>query len=327
MKKAFLYISGFLMLTLLLACGISLGGVDEEATQMAEMQQTMDHLGAAATSENGQDEPAEPETEGETLEDQEQQPSPTSTWRAAPCNRAELVSETIPDGTVMSPGQTFTKTWEIRNTGTCTWTGEYRIVFNIGHKMNGFTEKYLSQDVDPGEILNVTANLTANSAEGDYKGTYKLKAPDGTAFIKFWTDIIVEAEGFDIEPIEPLPDLDYSRPLGGFIVSNMAITITEPTHSGPCPHSFKLKICYKVEGEGQARYNLRICDPNNQCGYLHGQTHPVFNFDEDQIGQSLCSPNWGYQANKPGTYTVSVVCFDPYEKIMATKNFTCNCTN
>ena len=34
--------------------------------------------------------------------------------------------ETIPDGTLMAPGQVFVKKWEVQNTGTCTWTATYR---------------------------------------------------------------------------------------------------------------------------------------------------------------------------------------------------------
>ena len=35
---------------------------------------------------------------------------------------ATFVSESIPDGTHFQPGQTFTKRWTMRNTGTTTWT-------------------------------------------------------------------------------------------------------------------------------------------------------------------------------------------------------------
>ncbi len=38
------------------------------------------------------------------------------------CDKAQFVSDvTIPDGTVMSPGQKFTKTWSLKNVGTCAW--------------------------------------------------------------------------------------------------------------------------------------------------------------------------------------------------------------
>ncbi|HSR20131.1 MAG TPA: NBR1-Ig-like domain-containing protein, partial [Anaerolineales bacterium] len=42
---------------------------------------------------------------------------------AAGCNNAAFVSDvTIPDGTILKPGEKFTKTWRIYNSGSCSWT-------------------------------------------------------------------------------------------------------------------------------------------------------------------------------------------------------------
>ena len=49
-------------------------------------------------------------------------------------DHAYFVAETIPDGTVLSPGEEFTKTWRIKNVGTDTWTTEYTIAFADGEK-------------------------------------------------------------------------------------------------------------------------------------------------------------------------------------------------
>src|SRR5664280_1592399 len=38
---------------------------------------------------------------------------------------ASFVSATIPTNTVMAPGQTFTNTWTMQNTGTTTWSPGY----------------------------------------------------------------------------------------------------------------------------------------------------------------------------------------------------------
>src|SRR5512135_3113735 len=56
-----------------------------------------------------------------------------------PCDQAAYVRDvTIPDGTLFMPGTSFTKTWEIKNTGTCAWDGTYSIVFgNEGDIMGG----------------------------------------------------------------------------------------------------------------------------------------------------------------------------------------------
>jgi len=45
------------------------------------------------------------------------------------CDNSVYVNDvTIPDGTVMTPGQTFTKAWAVQNAGTCTWNTNYRLV-------------------------------------------------------------------------------------------------------------------------------------------------------------------------------------------------------
>ena len=41
------------------------------------------------------------------------------------CNNAAYVSDvTVADGDDMAPGETFTKTWELLNTGSCSWSNE-----------------------------------------------------------------------------------------------------------------------------------------------------------------------------------------------------------
>jgi hypothetical protein len=37
-----------------------------------------------------------------------------------------MTSESIPDGTQFDRGDVFTKTWTLRNVGTCDWNENYR---------------------------------------------------------------------------------------------------------------------------------------------------------------------------------------------------------
>ena len=61
---------------------------------------------------------------------------PTST--PVPCNQAQFVKDvTIPDNTELGPGQSFTKTWRLKNIGTCAWTTGYDLVFLSGDAMGG----------------------------------------------------------------------------------------------------------------------------------------------------------------------------------------------
>ena len=49
-------------------------------------------------------------------------------------------SVTVPDGTVFNPGDTFTKTWRLENTGSCAWTTGTALVFTSGDLMGAPTE-------------------------------------------------------------------------------------------------------------------------------------------------------------------------------------------
>src|SRR5512143_3726509 len=85
------------------------------------------------------------------------------------CMMASLVGENIPDGTIMKPGQQFTKTWKIQNQSTCTWTTSYKIVFWDGDVMGGGYVYNFPQQALPGDTVDVPLVLTAPSADGTYK--------------------------------------------------------------------------------------------------------------------------------------------------------------
>ncbi len=54
----------------------------------------------------------------------------------AVCDQATFVNDvTIPDGTSVTPGSSFKKTWRLRNSGSCQWSG-YTLVFDSGESMS-----------------------------------------------------------------------------------------------------------------------------------------------------------------------------------------------
>jgi hypothetical protein len=84
---------------------------------------------------------------------------------------------TIPDGTIFAPGTAFTKTWRLRNTGTCTWTG-YALVFDNGDAMNG-TSPSAIVTVGPGQEVDLSVNMVAPSTDGSYRGYWRIRNPSG----------------------------------------------------------------------------------------------------------------------------------------------------
>ncbi|HCR70440.1 MAG TPA: hypothetical protein DIW23_03270 [Anaerolineae bacterium] len=130
-------------------------------------------------------------------------PFPTSTSApVAYCDWVAFVKDvTIPDGTNLLPGETFTKTWRLKNRGTCTWTPDYMLVFSSGSQMGGTTAIRLPAYVAPGQTVDVSVTLTAPSTAGSYSGYWMLRNPSGTLFgtgdkanIAFYVDIKVKEQ-------------------------------------------------------------------------------------------------------------------------------------
>ena len=96
------------------------------------------------------------------------------------CDLAQFVADvTIPDGTELLPEQTFTKTWRLRNMGTCTWTTGYQLIFNNGEIMSGPASQPLAGDVAPGQQVDISVALKAPLNPGDYRGYWRLRNAAG----------------------------------------------------------------------------------------------------------------------------------------------------
>lgn len=94
------------------------------------------------------------------------------------CDQGQYIKDvTIPDGTTFAPGITFTKTWRLRNAGTCTWSG-YSLVFDSGDAMSG-TSPIAIGTVGPGQEVDLSVNLTAPATNGSYRGYWRIRTPSG----------------------------------------------------------------------------------------------------------------------------------------------------
>lgn len=119
------------------------------------------------------------------------QPSATFTNTAAPatstasvaCHQAAFIADvTVKDGTTMSKGESFTKTWRIRNNGTCTWTSDYDVVFSSGTNLANKSTFDLPEQVDPGETVDISIPMHAPNSNGTYTSNWVIKASNGATF-------------------------------------------------------------------------------------------------------------------------------------------------
>ena len=108
---------------------------------------------------------------------------PTATNIPIPCDRAQFVTDvTIPDGTKLAPGEAFEKTWRLKNTGSCTWTTSYALVFDSGDAMDAPASVNLPGSVAPGQTIDLSVEMTAPETPGTYRGNWKLRNASNARF-------------------------------------------------------------------------------------------------------------------------------------------------
>ena len=118
---------------------------------------------------------------------------------------------TIPDGTYVDPGESFTKTWRIMNAGNSTWDDSYTFVFVQGDPMDGETQS-IQGSVAPGETYDISVPMVAPTTPGSYGGVWQMVNGDDVPFgTRIWVQIVVP------EPVEPpteapvAPSIEYFR--------------------------------------------------------------------------------------------------------------------
>jgi hypothetical protein len=97
-----------------------------------------------------------------------------------PCydNAAYVADVTVPDGTQFDKGAAFDKTWRLRNTGTCTWTTGYQLVFVGGSQLGAPSAVAVPHEVPPDATVDITVRMVAPNAVGTYRSNWQMRNPD-----------------------------------------------------------------------------------------------------------------------------------------------------
>ena len=120
------------------------------------------------------------------------------------CDQIKFINDvTIPDDMELEPGEKFTKTWRLQNSGTCPWTIGYLLYFESGDSLGAPASMDLTSEViEPGDIIDVSVDLVAPFETGTYQGNWKLRNVKGEGFgigelsKPFWVKInVVEGAG------------------------------------------------------------------------------------------------------------------------------------
>ena len=178
---------------------------------------------------------------------------------AANCyNGMQFVGDvSIPDRTVLKPNMNATKTWNIKNTGTCTWDSSYSFTYVKG-SVFGPTTTQITKLVAPGETYQVSVSFTTPAANGEYTAWWQMKNSAGTNFGQtIWYDFIVNsATGSDNQKAnENAPQIYKWYP--DFYA----------TDNGKCP-----KVYYEVVNAYQVEFfinNQYVDSSRNLKGYTY----------------------------------------------------------
>jgi hypothetical protein len=190
----------------------------------------------------------------------------------AACERAAFVSDvTVPDGTRFSPGAVFTKTWRLRNSGSCAWTTSYNFVFYSGSQMNAPTSLRMPTTVYPGQTIDLALNMTAPQEAGVHRGHWILQSMTGAVFglgkdasMPVWVEINVAGESS--------VDTGYD-----FVKNACAAEWKSGAGRLPCPASyddaagFILPVISPTLEDGSiGTWGLAAAPQNKYNGYIQG---------------------------------------------------------
>jgi hypothetical protein len=90
---------------------------------------------------------------------------------------AEWVSQSIADGTVFEPGESFTIVWTLKNVGSSTWTPFYLLRFFSGNAFGASQEVFLEREVLPGDTIAIAIPMKAPTTLGEHRSDWVMANP------------------------------------------------------------------------------------------------------------------------------------------------------
>lgn len=111
--------------------------------------------------------------------------SPTPSQAVLPTSSCYVLTfmtdVTIPDNTKMTPDEKFTKTWRVKNSGTCDWEEGFQVKNVSGNTLSGKTYT-LPKAVEAGKQVDISIDMTAPTSAGAYTGNWRMATDSGSFF-------------------------------------------------------------------------------------------------------------------------------------------------
>ncbi len=118
------------------------------------------------------------------------------------CYRLVYVQDvTVPDNSNMTPGQAFTKTWRVQNSGSCAIAPGFTFK-NIGGDAMSGQPLTLTQPIPAGATTDLSVNMTAPTGKtGTVQGSWRMADANGSFFGDALTVVIVVGSGSGTSPV------------------------------------------------------------------------------------------------------------------------------
>ena len=130
---------------------------------------------------------------------------------------------TVVEGTRLTPGRAFSKTWRLRNSGAAAWADGYVLAPVDGNPMNGPAAVPLPR-LEPGRTADVSVELTAPVAIGPCRAAWQARTADGAPFGDILTVAIEIVRPGAADDARFEADVDY--PDGAIVTAGARITKT-----------------------------------------------------------------------------------------------------
>jgi len=100
---------------------------------------------------------------------------------------------TIPDGTLVKPGEVLDKRWQVLNSGTCNWDASYRLELLSGPALGANSQQAL-YPARSGSQAEIRILFTAPAEAGVYQSAWQAVDPAGERFgDPIYIQIVVQA--------------------------------------------------------------------------------------------------------------------------------------
>ncbi len=222
------------------------------------------------------------------------------------CNQATFIEDvTVPDGTQISAGNEFTKTWRLENTGSCTWTPAYLVVFDHGDLLGAPSSFNMPGFINPGQTVDISVGMTAPIDSGTYEGFWKLEDSNGNIFA-----LGQSAIDFDVQIV-------VGNTLSNFEVRHVSMDVDNNNVTAVCPPGFTFKITADIwtNGDGDVVYRWEFSDGKKSDDH-------TLHFDSGRHRTVTTS----FTAKETGTYWARIHTSQPDDHNYDRVDFTLTCT-